>query len=86
MSTIKEEFVAFLVVVQEALWIKWFLHHLGVNAKSADLVIVNCDSQVVIAYAKDPKYHCQTKYIDAKYNFVKDIVTCKEVNMKYIST
>ena len=62
------------------------LHHLGVNAKSADPIIVNCDSQAAIAYTKDPKYHCKTKHIDTKYNFVKDIVARQEVNMKYIST
>ena len=49
-------------------------------------IIVNCDNQVTIAYTKDPKYHYKTKHIDAKYNFVKSMVTSKEVNMKYIST
>ena len=81
----KAQFVTFLATVQEALWLKWFLRHLGVNAKSANPIIVNCDSQVTIAYIKDPKYDCKTKPIDTKHNFVKDIVVHKEVNMKYIS-
>ena len=79
------EFVAFLAIVQEVMWLKQFLYHLGVNAKSVDPVIVNYDSQATIAYTKDPKYHYKTKHIDTKYNFVKDIVAHKEVNMKYIS-
>ena len=80
------EFVAFSAAVQEAMWLKRFLHHLGVNVKSVNLVIMNYDSQAAIPYTKDPKYHCKIKHIETKYNFVKDIVTCKEVNMKYIST
>ena len=53
---------------------------------AVDPVIVNCDSQAVIAYTKDPKYHEKTKHIDIKYNFVRDMVAHKKVNMKYIST
>ena len=49
-------------------------------------MLVNCDSQVAIAFTKDPKFHCKTNHIDTKYYFVKDMVARKEVNMKYIST
>ena len=79
------EFVAYSTTEQRVVWLKWFLHHLDVNAKSVNPVIVNCDSQATIAYTKDLKYHCKTKHIDLKYNFVKDIVTHKEMNKKYIS-
>ena len=47
---------------------------------------MNYNNQVAIAYTKDLKYHCKTKHIDTKYNFVKDMVACKEVNKKHIST
>ena len=68
------------------MWLKSFFDHLGVNAKSADSVLVNYDSQAAIAYTKDPKYHNKTKRINIKYNFVKDMVAHKKVNMKYIPT
>ena len=49
-------------------------------------VVISCDSQAAIAYIKDPKFHVKTKHIDIKYNFVKDMVARKEVNVKYITT
>ena len=42
------KFVTFSVVVQEALWLKQFLHLLSINANIADLVLVNYDSQLTI--------------------------------------
>jgi transposase InsO family protein len=86
LSTMEAEFVAFSAAVQEAVWLKRFLIHLGVFQGAVDPVTVNCDSQAAIAYTKDPKYHGKTKHIDIKYNFVRDMVAQKEVNMKYIST
>ena len=49
-------------------------------------VTVYCDSQAAIAYTKDSKYHNKSKHIETKYNFVRDIVSTKEVMIQYIST
>ena len=49
-------------------------------------MVINCDSKVAIAYTKDPKFHAKTKNIGIKYNFVKDMIAQKEVNLKYITT
>ena len=86
LSTMEAEFVAFSSAVQKAVWFKRFLDHLGISNEASGPVLVNCDSEAAIAYTKDPKFHCKTKHIDTKYNFVKDIVAREEVNMKYIST
>ena len=86
LSTMEAEFVALSAAVQEGVWLKRFLDHLGVVEHAASSLLVNCDSQVAIAYTKDPKYHGKTKHIDTKYNFVKDMVARKDVNLQYIST
>jgi len=80
------EFVAFSAAVKEAVWLKRFLVHLKILENAAEPVLVHCDSQAAIAYTKDPKFHGKTKHIDIKYNFVRDMVARKEVNMKYIPT
>ena len=78
--------MALSIAIQEGVWLKRFLDHLGVVEHAASSLLVNCDSQVVIAYTKDLKYHGKTKYIDTKYNFVKDMVARKDMNLQYIST
>ena len=80
------EFVALSAVMQEGIWLRRFLEHLINKGDVIEHVVINCDSQATIAYTKDPKFHAKTKHIDIKYNFVKDMVARKEVNVKYITT
>ena len=55
------------------------------NSKGRPMILY-FDSQVTIAYTRDPKYHNKTKHIDIKYNFVRDIVISGEINLQYILT
>ena len=38
------KFEAFSIAIQEALWLKWVLYHLGVNANIVNPILVNYDS------------------------------------------
>lgn len=80
------EFVALSSAVQEVVWLKHFLVYLGVYNNDVEPVTINCDSQAAIAYTKDPKYYGKTKHIDMKYNFVRDLIVQKKMNVKYIFT
>ena len=68
------EFIAFLVTVQEVVWLRRFMEHLTKNDDVIEPMLVNYDSQAAIAYIKNPKFHAKTKHIDIKYHFVKDMV------------
>ena len=57
------EFVAFSSAVWEAVCLKRFLDHLGVTNDASNPVLVYCDSEAVIAYTKDLKFHCKTTHI-----------------------
>ena len=80
------EFVELSAVVQEGIWLRRFLEHLINKGDAIKPVVISCDSQAVIAYTKNPKFHAKTKHIDIKYNFIKYMVARKEVSMKYITT
>ena len=86
LSIMEAEFLALSAAVQNGIWLRRFLEHLITKGDAIDPVVINCDSQAAIAYTKDPKFHAKTKHIVIKYNFVKDMVARKEVNVKYIIT
>ncbi|KAK4372996.1 hypothetical protein RND71_008380 [Anisodus tanguticus] len=82
----KAEYVALASATQEAVWLKKFLENLFDIAEDVELVLVFCDSETPISSTNDPKFHCKTKHIGAKYNYVRGIVRRKVVNVKYAST
>ena len=56
------------------MWLKRFLCHLGVVESVSQPMVVYSDSEVAIAYTKDPKYHEKTKHIDMRFNYVRDMI------------
>ena len=66
LSTMESEYVACASAVQEAIWLKRFLQHLGITAHSEEAVTLYSDSTATLAYAKDPKYHGKSKHIEIK--------------------
>ncbi|XP_075077342.1 secreted RxLR effector protein 161-like [Nicotiana tabacum] len=84
--TMEAEYVALASATQEAVWLKKFLEHLLDIAENIESVLVYCDSEAAISSTKDPKFHCKTKHIDIKYNYARDMVRRKVVNVKYVST
>ena len=85
LSTMEAEYIAMSIVVQEAVWLKRLLNHLGLIA-SQDPLTIYSDSQASIAYTKDPKFHGRTRHIEIKYHFVRDLVARGEVNLEHIPT
>ncbi|XP_033510051.1 secreted RxLR effector protein 161-like [Nicotiana tomentosiformis] len=85
LSTMEAEYVALASAAQEVVWSKMFLEHLLDIAKNTEPVLVYSDSEAAISSTKDPKFHCKTKHIDIKYNYARDMVRHKVVNVKYVS-
>ncbi|XP_059274719.1 secreted RxLR effector protein 161-like [Lycium ferocissimum] len=86
LSTMEAEYVALASAAQKTVWLKRFLEHLLDITEDAEPLLVYCDSEAAISSTKDPKFHCKTKHIDIKYNYARDMVKRKVVNMKYVST
>ncbi|XP_075096534.1 secreted RxLR effector protein 161-like [Nicotiana tabacum] len=86
LSTMEAEYMALASAAQEDIWLKKCLEHLLDIAENTEAVLVYCDSEAAISSTKDPKFHCKTKHIDIKYNYARDMVKRKVVNVKYVST
>jgi len=50
LSTMEAEFIACSTAVQEVVWLKKFMEHLGIIGRQMDAVLIFCDSQAAMAY------------------------------------
>lgn len=86
LSTMEAEYVACCLAVQEAIWLKSFLHDLNVTPKVDEPVDMHCDNTAAIQFAKDPKFHKKSKHIRRRFHFVREAIRKKDVVINYIPT
>ena len=65
------EFIAYSAAIQEVVRLRSFLQSLGIVKDVFGPTTVYSDSQVVITYVNNPKYHGRTKHIDKRYYYAK---------------
>ena len=70
LSTTESEFIAACSAVQELIWLYRFLESL-IDYK-LEIPILYIDNQSTIKIIKSPQFHCRTKHIDVKYNFIRE--------------
>lgn len=71
---IKVIYIPCSMVVQEVVWLQRLFKYLDIDVDTSNLMMIFCDSIVVLIYAKDLKYRGRTKHIDRKYHYIKDMV------------
>jgi hypothetical protein len=83
-SSTEAEYRAYLSASQEAQWLRklTFDIHRAVSEKTK----IWSDNQGAIQLAKNPVYHARTKHIGVHYNFTKDLVINKEIQIEYVPT
>ena len=62
---------------------KNFLQDLGMKHEK---YVLFCDSQSAIHLAKNSSYHSQTKHIDVRYHWIRDVVSSKLLKLEKIHT
>jgi hypothetical protein len=65
------------------LWLRGLLGDLGVEQECVRLM---CDCQSAIHLAKNQVHHAQTKHIDVRYHFVRDIVEEGHISLAKVHT
>ncbi|KAH9687012.1 hypothetical protein KPL70_014605 [Citrus sinensis] len=83
LSTTEAEYTAAAEAVKEALWLKGLISELGMSQKTVD---VFCDSSSAIYLSKNPAHHENTKHIDIKLHFIRNVVSMGVVRMVKIHT
>lgn len=82
LSTTESEFIAACSTVQELVWLDRLLCDL-INYK-LETPILYVDNQSTIKIIKKTQFHCCTKHIDVKYNFVREKYHDNFYNIKYV--
>lgn len=83
LSTTESEYMAASDAAKEILWLKQFLLDINEPQKS---VTLNIDNQSAIKLIHNPVFHKRSKHIDIKYNFIRENVEAKIIDIKYVES
>jgi hypothetical protein len=73
-STTKAEYMAASEASSEGVWIRNFITKLGVVPSALDPLEILCDNTGIIALAKEPRYHPNTKHINRHFHIIRDYI------------
>ncbi|XP_048615745.1 secreted RxLR effector protein 161-like [Brassica napus] len=83
LSTTEAEYMAMNEAVKEAMWLNEICAELGFKQQGIRLY---CDSQSVLALARNPANHEKTKHIATKFNFIRDLGEAGDILLNKIHT
>jgi len=83
LSTAEAEYITVGNYCTQLLWMKTLLGDCGF---SQDTLIINCDNTSAINISKNPVQHFQTKHIDIRHHFLRDLVESEVVSLSFIPT
>ena len=84
LSTAEAEYVAATAVVCQEIWMKRMLRSLC-QEKTKGTVIF-CDNSSAIALSKNYVFHKRMKHIDAKYHYIRELVSNEEIFLQHYRT
>lgn len=83
-SSAEAEYRAMAAACCELLWLKYFLHSLGVHLSQP--MRLHCDSQATLHIVANPVFHDRAKYIEIDCHFVRDLIQSRVVVTSHIRT
>lgn len=83
LSTTESEYMAASEATKEILWIRQFMCDIG---ELQNTFTLHVDNQSAIKLINNPVFHKRSKHIDIRYNFIRENVAKKIVNIKYVES
>ena len=83
LSTTEAEYIALSLATQEAVWLRNLLSDIYLEPTTTSIFE---DNQGTIALSMNPCSHSRTKHIDIKYHFIRDLISKKQIDIKYCPT
>ena len=84
LSTAEAEYIAVSMACCEAIWLRKLFSELFGHV--LDTTVILCDNQSGICLSKNPVFHDQSKHIDIRYHFIRDMVQRGAVRLDHIGT
>ena len=81
-SSTESEYRALSTACAEIVWIQALLGEL--KLKCSQIPVIWCDNNGAAALATNPVYHAKTKHIELDVHFIREKVTGKQVEIKYV--
>lgn len=81
LSSCEAEFIATALAAQESVFVKNICLDLNFNT---EIILFN-DNKSSIQIIKNPKSSQRTKHISVKYNFIRDMIESKIIQLNYLS-
>ncbi|KAH9785453.1 retrovirus-related pol polyprotein from transposon RE1 [Citrus sinensis] len=81
-SSTESEYRALSTACAEIVWIQALIGEL--KLKCSQIPIIWCDNNGAAALATNPVYHARTKHIELDVHFIREKVTSKQVEIKYV--
>nr|GEU32268.1 retrovirus-related Pol polyprotein from transposon TNT 1-94 [Tanacetum cinerariifolium] len=78
-----KEYMALTKAMKEAIWLRRLLEELGIELNS---VAVSCDNQGAIHLSRNHDFHERTKHINVHYQFIKEALEAKTVEILKVCT
>ncbi|KAL7767857.1 hypothetical protein ACKLNR_002158 [Fusarium oxysporum f. sp. zingiberi] len=87
LSTTDAEYVAASEAAKEAIWIRGFVNDLNLPDMSVGAVPLYIDNEGARKLTRNPEFHNRTKYIDIRYNFIRErVIETEEIDTRRVDT
>ena len=84
LSTVEAEYIAASMTCCEVVWLRKLFSELFGHV--LDTTVILCDNQSGICLSENTVFHDQSKHIDIRYHFVRDMVQRGIVRLGHIGT
>jgi hypothetical protein len=84
LSTAEAEYVAATHAAKEALWLRRLLFELFPSLEAPTTLF--CDNQATLRLIEDDNYRAQTKHIDKRYHFIRELAQKGALQLMYCPT
>lgn len=83
-SSTEAEYRSMSLATAELFWIRMLLRELHISLSTPP--VLWCDNLGAIALASNPVFHARTKHIEVDVHFIREKVTNRDIQIKYVST